>query len=122
LSGRPGQSWPRTCARWATLRPQIAAEARDAAILALGWSAALRRSELVGLDWQKLGEGAGYLLVDERGIVITLARSKSAQSEAVIIVVPCTDMPAACEAVARWAQVRLCFALWINVRSSVRRG
>jgi integrase len=41
----------------ATLRPQIAAEARDAAILALGWSAALRRSELVGLDWQKLGRG-----------------------------------------------------------------
>jgi integrase len=89
----------------ATLRPQIAAEARDAAILALGWSAALRRSELVGLDWQKLGEGDGYLLVDERGIVIMLARSKSAQAEAVTIVVPGTDMPAACEAVARWAEV-----------------
>jgi integrase len=31
-----------------------AAEARDAALLALGWAAALRRSEPVGLDWQNL--------------------------------------------------------------------
>ena len=66
---------------------------------------ALRRSELVGLDWGKLGEGDGYLLVDQRGIVITLAKSKSSQSEAAIIVVPSADMPAACEAVARWAEV-----------------
>jgi site-specific recombinase XerC len=28
-------------------------DARDAALLVLGWAAALRRSELVGLDWQE---------------------------------------------------------------------
>jgi integrase len=32
-----------------------ASGARDAALLALGWAGALRRSELVSLDWQKLG-------------------------------------------------------------------
>lgn len=39
----PAGSWP----------AQI--EARDAALLVLGWAAALRRSELVGLDRHELG-------------------------------------------------------------------
>jgi integrase len=42
------------------LRPEVPAEARDAALLALGWAAALRRSELVGLDWQKRGKGQRF--------------------------------------------------------------
>jgi integrase len=36
------------------LDQRIASGARDAALLALGWAAALRRSELVSLDWQQL--------------------------------------------------------------------
>jgi integrase len=86
------------------LRPEIPAEARDAALLALGWAAALRRSELVGLDWQKLGDGAGFLRIDERGLVVTLMASKASQDQAETIVVPCADMPAACEAVDAWAK------------------
>src|SRR6516162_1070531 len=55
--------------------------ARDAALLSLGWAAALRRSELIGLDWQKLGAGTGFVRVDERGIVVTLMASKASQDQ-----------------------------------------
>jgi integrase len=59
-----------------TLRPLIPAEARDAALLAVGWAAALRRSELIGLDWQSRGTGTGFVRLDERGLVVTLMASK----------------------------------------------
>jgi integrase len=88
------------------LRANIAADARDGALLALGWGAALRRSELVGLDWMKLGDGAGFVRIEpERGIVVTLARSKSSQSKAVTVVVPCSDMPTCCFWLEQWAKV-----------------
>jgi integrase len=87
------------------LRPEIPAEARDAALLALGWAAALRRSELVGLDWQKRGSGTGFLQLDDRCLVITLMMSKASQDKADTVIVPCADMPAACEAVERWADL-----------------
>jgi integrase len=61
------------------LNHERAIDARDAALLSLGWAAALRRSELVGLDWQRLGAGTGFVLVDERGIVVTLMASKASQ-------------------------------------------
>jgi integrase len=83
----------------------LPADARDAALLALGWAAALRRSELVGLDWQKLGGGSGYVQVDERGVTVTLAQSKGAQTEAATVVVPRADMPVAAEALEQWALV-----------------
>src|SRR5262249_60562337 len=57
------------------LDQQSASGARDAALLALGWAAALRRSELVGLDWQKLGAGGGFVHVDEPGIVVPFMAS-----------------------------------------------
>ena len=78
--------------------PQIPAEARDAALLAVGWAAALRRSELVGLDWQSRGTGTGFVRLDERGLVVTLMASKASQDQAETIIVPCADMPAACQA------------------------
>lgn len=81
----------------------LVADARDAALIAVGWAAALRRSELVGLDWQELRDGAGVLRVDTRGLSITLTHSKGAQVQRVTIVVPQADMPTACAAVARWA-------------------
>lgn len=88
-----------------TLRPDMPSDARDAALLALGWAAALRRSELVGLDWQKLGEGTGFLRIDDRGLVVTLMASKASQDQAETIVVPSADMPAAREAVDAWARI-----------------
>jgi integrase len=88
-----------------TLRPLIPAEARDAALLAVGWAAALRRSELIGLDWQSRGTGTGFVRLDERGLVVTLMASKASQDQTETIIVPCADMPAACQALEVWAGV-----------------
>lgn len=77
---------------------------RDAALLTLGWGAALRRSELVSLDFEELGTGTGYVRIDERGILITLARSKGSQDEAETVVIPRADLPEACEALEAWAK------------------
>jgi integrase len=85
-----------------TARPS---DMRDAAMIALGWAGALRRSELVGLDWQERGDGSGFVSIDERGVTITLLRSKTSQAEAVAIVIPAQDMPAACAALAEWARL-----------------
>ena len=85
------------------LDPAKTLDARDAALLTLGWAAALRRSELIGLDWSKQGAGVGFVSVEDRGLVVTLATSKGSQTEAVTIVVPCEDMRTACDAVERWA-------------------
>lgn len=87
------------------LRYVIPADARDAAVLALGWAGALRQSELIGLDWQTTSTGTGTLTIDDRGVVVTLIRSKSSQSEAVTVVIPCSDMPAACVAVRAWCDL-----------------
>ena len=76
---------------------------RNAALLLVGWGAALRRSELVGLDWEQLGTGTGFVRVDERGILITLARSKASQDKAEIVVIPRADLPEACDALEAWA-------------------
>lgn len=55
-----------------SLSPKLLADARDAALLVLGWAAALRRSELVGLDWGKRGTGAGAVAIEEgRGLVVS---------------------------------------------------
>lgn len=76
---------------------------RNAALLTLGFGAALRRSELVGLDWQELGTGTGFVRIDERGILITLARSKASQDKAETVVIPRADFMSACEALEAWA-------------------
>ena len=79
--------------------------ARDRLLFALGFAGALRRSELVGLDWKTAGTGDGFVAMDERGLVITLLRSKSGRGEPVEIIVPCPDMPTACDALGRWAVI-----------------
>jgi integrase len=76
---------------------------RNAALLTLGFGAALRRSELVGLDWHELGTGTGFVRIDERGILITLARSKASQDKAETVVIPRADFLPACEALEGWA-------------------
>ncbi len=84
----------------------LPADARDAALLALGWSAALRRSELVGLDWLKRSTGSGSVHMEEgKGLVVRLATSKGSQAHVAEIVVPCEDMPEMCEAMERWVKL-----------------
>ncbi len=71
----------------------------------LGWAAALRCSELVGLDWHELGFGSGYVQLSERGLVVTCPTSKGSQEDAVQIAIPWPDKPTACEALPRWAAI-----------------
>jgi integrase len=85
------------------LRSDHAIDMRDGALLALGWAGALRRSELVSLDWQQLGVGGGFVAVSELGITITLMASKASQDQAETIVIPRADMPTACERLETWA-------------------
>jgi integrase len=85
------------------LRPTVPGDARNAALLALGWAGALRRSELVSLDWQQLGAGGGFVDASELGITITLMASKASQDEGETIAIPRADMPTACERLEAWA-------------------
>jgi integrase len=79
--------------------------ARDRLLFSLGFAGALRRSELVGLDWKVAGTGDGYISLEERGLVITLLRTKTTGGEPVEIIVPCEDMPTACDALERWSAI-----------------
>jgi integrase len=91
------------CHLLAILNPKRNIGCRNAALLTLGFGAALRRSELVGLDWQELGTGTGFVRIDERGILITIARSKASQDKAETVVIPRADFLPACEALEAWA-------------------
>lgn len=82
-------------------------DARDAAAMALGWAAARRRSEVVGLDWQERGEGTGVLTIDEKGIHIHLMISKTHQEgEPEYYAVPRESVPKSIAAVENL--IRLC--------------
>jgi integrase len=77
---------------------------RDRCLLTLGWAAALRRSELTGLDFEQLGDGTGFVRVDELGIKVTLVRSKVSQDKPETVVIPRSEVPEACEALAAWVE------------------
>jgi integrase len=95
------------------LLPQLNIEAnwgaRHACMATLGFGAALRRSELVGLNWLEIREddkeATGYVSMDARGILVTLVRSKASQTEAVEIAISRADLPEACEALERWVKM-----------------
>ncbi len=87
------------------LRPDVLREARDAAMISLGWAAALRRSELVGLDWLAHGSGNGYLGTDDKGLTVTLMTSKASQDTAQSVAVPRAFVPVICKAVEDWAKL-----------------
>jgi site-specific recombinase XerC len=53
------------------LKPNKPIDVRNGALLTVGWAGALRRCELIGLDWVSPGDGTGFVAVDERGTVIT---------------------------------------------------
>jgi hypothetical protein len=58
----------------------------------------------VGLDWKEQGSGDGFVTRDERGIVVTLLRTKGGKGEPETVIVPCADMPTACAALDGWVQ------------------
>jgi integrase len=64
--------------------------ARDAALLLVGWGAALRRSELVALDWSDLE-------VTELGLLVRIRRSKMDQlGEGACVPIPRARRPELC--------------------------
>jgi integrase len=80
-------------------------DVRDGALLSLGWAGALRRNELVNLDWMQVGTGKGFVRLDERGVEIVPMTSKASQDGAVTIVIPIADMPSCHQWLNEWARV-----------------
>ena len=76
-------------------------ERRDAALVVLLFSAALRRSEISGLDFLASGSGDGYLTITAEAIEIVLLRSKS-RTEPTILRVPRAENPGLLAALERW--------------------
>ena len=82
------------------------ADAREGAMLALLYACALRRSELVGLDFEVRGSGDGVLRLTDEAIEVVLFRSKTETSgRAAPIQVPVEANPKAASAIARWLAV-----------------
>lgn len=75
---------------------------RDAALLALGFAAARRRSELVGLDLDRLGEGSGPLVRSAKDFRIALVRGKTVSDDDDPIIVNREDNREAAKAIDRW--------------------
>jgi integrase len=77
---------------------------RDAALVALLFAAALRRSELAGLDYAAAGKGDGYLQLTEKAVEIVLLRSK-ARTEPVTVLVPRAENPGLVATLERWVAI-----------------
>ncbi|MBX9863579.1 MAG: tyrosine-type recombinase/integrase [Hyphomicrobium sp.] len=77
-------------------------EARDAALLALGYAFARRRSELAGLDLGRLGDGDGVLSSDGHSLAVTLVRHKTQTGEPLVSVVPRDGSEVAVKAIEAW--------------------
>ncbi len=76
---------------------------RDGAVIALGYCFARRRSELAGLDHERLGGGDGWLTSADRTLEIHLTRAKAMTgSEAEVYVVPRTRNHLAANAIGKW--------------------
>jgi site-specific recombinase XerD len=75
---------------------------RDAAIIAAGYLFALRRSELVGLDYAKHGDGDGVLRFTAHTIELTLVRSKTGQGKPEAVTIPRKGNEDAIDAIKRW--------------------
>jgi integrase len=87
------------------VRPGNPLEVRDAAMLACLYVFALRRSEIIGLDFQARGDGAGTLAVLADTVVLTLYTSKASQNEPVRVAIPRRDNPRAVAAIERWVEM-----------------
>lgn len=87
------------------LEPGRPRDARDGAMLVLGWSCALRSAEIVGLDWQNSGTAVGctgILTEERRGFQVRLLVSKGSQMTPVDIPIPHDQMPSVRAWVERW--------------------
>lgn len=82
-------------------------ELRDAALVSIGYLFALRRSELVGLDFatvRKGGGGLGFLKLAPTNIELTLYRSKTNTGEAESVTIPRDGNEVAIEVLERWVR------------------
>jgi hypothetical protein len=80
------------------------ADRRDAALIALLFSAALRRSESASLDYDKAGIGDGYLQLKHKAVEVVLLRAK-ARTEVVTGKIPLAANPGLVAALERWIAV-----------------
>ena len=96
---------------------------RDAAVIAIGYLFALRRSELVALDLENLGSGDGVIMISATAIELTLARAKTGDNQ--IVTVPREANVDAVRAIEDWiaaADIRPGDALFTRVNKSDRIG
>jgi integrase len=77
---------------------------RDAALIALLFAGALRRSEIAGLDYTVVGTGDGYLQLTDQAVEIALLRSK-ARTDPTTVLVPRENNPGLVAALERWVAV-----------------
>ena len=85
--------------------PSDTAALRDRAMLLLGVATGMRRAELVGLSFNKLGNGYGVMSIDADGVLIELYESKTGTGEIDAIFVP---NGVAADAIREWVRtVRL---------------
>ena len=78
---------------------------RDAAMLALLYVFALRRSELIGIDFDKLGNGNAVLKIDGERAVLTMLRSKTSQENEVTLTVRRDRNLRAFASLERWVKI-----------------
>ena len=79
-------------------------ELRDAALLALLYTFALRASEGVALDWTQPGRGRGWLKIELDRAEIALLGSKAAPTDLERVLVPAHAVPSALQAISSWVQ------------------
>lgn len=77
-------------------------EIRDAATIALGYLFALRRSELVSLDYRKQGEGGGFIVIGTRSVDMTLVKSKTSGGKPQTVSIPIEGNEDAVQIIERW--------------------
>ena len=78
---------------------------RDAALFALGYVFALRRSELVTLDLDKQGTGEGVLRITAKTIEVTFAKSKTSSGKPQSVAVPRAQNSEAVKAIEAWVEL-----------------
>jgi integrase len=80
-------------------------DCRDALLLALGYGFARRRSELVGLDYVRRGDGTGSVSLTPDIIELRLARAKNASPAGQTFVMPRGPNEAVARALERWVAI-----------------